>query len=112
MKVSEIVEKLNLRVFSGNEGLESEITNGYTSDLLSDVMGHADAGNAWVTLQTHKNVMAIASLKDLAAVILVKNFEPEADMAAQSNEEGIPVLGTSEEAFAISGKLYNLLNQL
>jgi serine kinase of HPr protein (carbohydrate metabolism regulator) len=112
MKVSEIVEKLNLRVFSGNEGLENEITNGYTSDLLSDVMGHADAGNAWVTLQTHKNVMAIASLKDLAAVILVKNFEPEADMAAQSNEEGIPVLGTSEEAFAISGKLYNLLNQL
>jgi len=112
MKVSEIVEKLNLRVFSGNEGLESEITNGYTSDLLSDVMGHADAGNAWVTLQTHKNVMAIASLKDLAAVILVKNFEPEAAMAAQSNEEGIPVLGTSEEAFAISGKLYNLLNQL
>jgi len=112
MKVSEIVEKLNLRVFSGNEGIENEITNGYTSDLLSDVMGHADAGNAWVTLQTHKNVMAIASLKDLAAVILVKNFEPEADMAAQSNEEGIPVLGTSEEAFAISGKLYNLLNQL
>ena len=112
MKVSEIVEKLNLRVFSGYEGLETEITNGYTSDLLSDVMGHAEAGNAWVTLQTHKNVMAIASLKDLAAVILVKNFEPEADMASQSNEEGIPVLGTSEEAFAISGKLYNLLNQL
>lgn len=112
MKVSEIVEKLNLRVFSGSEGLENDITNGYTSDLLSDVMGHAEAGNAWVTLQTHKNVMAIASLKDLAAVILVKNFEPETDMAAQSNEEGIPVLGSSEEAFVISGKLYNLLNQL
>lgn len=112
MKVSEIVEKLNLRVFSGHEGLENEITNGYTSDLLSDVMGHAETGNAWVTLQTHKNVMAIASLKDLAAVILVKNFEPEADMAAQSEDEGIPVLGTSEESFAISGKLFNLLNQL
>lgn len=111
MKVSEIVSILNLKVYSGSDGLENEISNGYTSDLLSDVMGHADAGCAWITLQTHKNVMAISSLKDLSAVILVKGFEPEADMAAQSNEEGIPVLGSSEEAFTISGKLYNLLHQ-
>ncbi|MBK6964173.1 MAG: serine kinase [Bacteroidales bacterium] len=109
MKVSELVEKLGLKVYCGNNGLENEISNGYTSDLLSDVMGHADAGCAWITLQTHKNVMAIASLKDLSAVILVKGFEPETDMAAQSDEEGIPVLGTSEEAFTISGKLFNLL---
>jgi predicted transcriptional regulator len=112
MKVTEIVKQLGLKVFSGIDGLENEITDGYTSDLLSDVMGHADAGSVWITLQTHKNVMAIASLKDLSAVILVKGFEPEADMAAQSNEEGIPVLGCNEEAFTISGKLYNLLHQL
>ena len=111
MKVSELAEQLKLKVFSGNDGLNHEITNGYTSDLLSDVMGHAEAGNAWITLQTHKNVMAISSLKDLSAVILVKGFEPEADMLAQSNEEGIPVLGTNDETFAISGKLYNLLNK-
>lgn len=111
MKVSELAEQLKLKVFSGNEGLNHEITNGYTSDLLSDVMGHAEAGNAWITLQTHKNVMAISSLKDLSAVILVKGFEPEADMLAQSNEEGIPVLGTNDQAFVISGKLYNLLNK-
>jgi len=109
MKVFELVEKLGLKVYCGSNGLENEVSNGYTSDLLSDVMGHADAGCAWITLQTHKNVMAIASLKDLSAVILVKGFEPESDMAAQSNEEGIPVLGTNEEAFAISGKLFNLL---
>ncbi len=112
MKVTEIVKELGLTVFCGSNGLENEISNGYTSDLLSDVMGHADAGCAWITLQTHKNVMAIASLKDLSAVILVKGFKPEDDMAAQSDEEGIPVLGTDEEAFTISGKLYNLLNQL
>jgi predicted transcriptional regulator len=111
MTVSELAEQLNLRVFSGKEGLNHEITNGYTSDLLSDVMGHAEAGNAWITLQTHKNVMAISSLKDLSAVILVKGFEPEADMLAQSNEEGIPVLGTNDETFVISGKLYNLLKK-
>lgn len=109
MKVIELVENLKLTVLSGENGLENEITGGYSSDLLSDVMGHAKEGQVWITLQTHKNVMAIASLKDLAAVILVKGLEPEQDMATQSNVENIPVLGTALEAFEINGKLYELL---
>ena len=72
MKVKEIVDSLGLKVFSGTEGLDRDVEGGYTSDLLSDVMGHSDAGQLWVTLQTHKNVMAIASLKELAAIVLVK----------------------------------------
>lgn len=109
MKVSEIIEKLNLRVFGGEDGLQNEITGGYVSDLLSDVMGNAEEGEVWFTLQTHKNVMAISSLKELAAVILVTGHEPDTDMLAQANEEGIPVLGTDESTFEISGKLYQLL---
>lgn len=109
MKVIELVENLKLTVLSGENGLGNEITGGYSSDLLSDVMGHAKEGQVWITLQTHKNVMAIASLKDLAAVILVKGLEPEQDMATQSNVENIPVLGTALEAFEINGKLYELL---
>ncbi|MCL3780443.1 serine kinase [Prolixibacteraceae bacterium JC049] len=109
MKVSEIIEKLNLRVFGGEDGLQNEITGGYVSDLLSDVMGNADEGEVWVTLQTHKNVMAISSLKELAAVILVTDHEPDADMLEQANEEGIPVLGTEKSTFEVSGELYQLL---
>jgi predicted transcriptional regulator len=109
MKVKEIVDSLGLKVFSGNEGLDREVLGGYTSDLLSDVMGHSDAGQLWITLQTHKNVMAIASLKELSAIVLVKGFEPEPDCLTQSNIEGIPVLGTEDEAFEITGKIYNLL---
>jgi predicted transcriptional regulator len=109
MKVKEIVDSLGLKVFSGTEGLDREVEGGYTSDLLSDVMGHSDAGQLWITLQTHKNVMAIASLKELSAIVLVKGFEPEPDCLTQSNIEGIPVLGTEDEAFEITGKIYNLL---
>lgn len=109
MKVCELAEKLNLKVISGQEGLETTITGGYTSDLLSDVMGNVDEGNIWVTLQTHKNIMAIASLKDVAAVIVVKNHQPNADTIAQSNEEGIPILSTAMESFEISGKIYELI---
>ena len=110
MLVKDIITILDLKVFGGNQGLDREITGGYTSDLLSDVMGHAESGNIWITLQTHKNVIAIASLKELAAVILIKGLEPEADMLAQAVDEGIPVLGSSNPAFEITGKLYNLFN--
>jgi serine kinase of HPr protein (carbohydrate metabolism regulator) len=110
MKVSEIKEKLGLTLYGGETGLEREVTAGYTSDLLSDVMGHAGAGSLWVTLQTHKNVIAIASLKELPAVILVRGFRPEADMLDHAREEGIAVLGTTDGTFEITGKLYSLLN--
>ncbi len=109
MNVLTLVEKLSLTVFCGEESLSNEVVGGYTSDLLSDVMGHADAGLVWITLQTHKNITAIASLKELAAVLLVKGFQPDADTLEQAVKEQIPILGTQEEAFEISGKLYQLL---
>jgi serine kinase of HPr protein (carbohydrate metabolism regulator) len=109
MTVRELVDKLELTVFSGAAGLDNEVTGGYTSDLLSDVMGHAKEGQVWVTLQTHKNVMGIASLKELAAIILVKGFTPEADTVAVSEDEGMPILGSKLESFELSGRLYELL---
>jgi len=109
MKVRELAEKLNLKVYSGESGLDNDITGGYTSDLLSDVMGFAKDGHVWVTLQTHKNIMAVATLKDLAAVVLVKGFVPENDAVEVSNKEGLPILGTDEQAFEITGKIYTLL---
>jgi predicted transcriptional regulator len=111
MQVKDIISILDLKIFGGNQGLDREISGGYTSDLLSDVMGHAESGKVWITLQTHKNVIAIASLKELAAVILIKGLEPDADMLAQAEEEGIPVLGSTEQAFEITGKLFNLLTR-
>jgi predicted transcriptional regulator len=109
MNVKELAEKANLKVLSGEKGMDTEITGGYTCDLLSDVMGYAEQGNVWITLQTHKNVMAIASLKELAAIILVKGLQPETDTLEQSNEENIPILSTDLEEFEISGIVYNLI---
>ncbi len=111
MRIAEIVELLELKVCSGAQGLANEVDGGYASDLLSDVMGNAQAGSVWITLQTHKNIMAVAGLKDLAAIVLVKGLEPDEDTAAHSNDEGIPILSTPLEAFAVAGKLYGLLNR-
>ncbi len=109
MIVKELVEKLGLKVFSGEAGLSHEIAGGYTSDLLSDVMGNAREGQIWITLQTHKNIMAVASLKDLAAVIIVKGLTPENDCLIKSNEEAVPVLGSDDNSFELSGKIFKLM---
>ena len=110
MKVKELVEKLNLKVLSGENGLDREIDGCYISDLLSDVMGNAEMGNVWITLQTHKNVMAVASLKEMSCIILVKNLGANEDTLNQSNEEALPILQTSLPTYEIAGKVYNLLN--
>ena len=109
MRVGDLVKKMGLTVFGGSAGLEREIEGGYVSDLLSDVMGNADEGFVWVTLQAHRNVVGVAGLKDLAAVILVKGFIPDADTMADSNREGIPLLGTTGETFDVAGELHRLL---
>jgi len=109
MKVTDIVKELGLTVLAGAGGLDREVKGGYVSDLLSDVMGNADEGFVWITLQTHKNVMAIASLKDLAAIVLVSGHQPDADTAQQAEEEGIPVLSTSLPTFEIAGRLHSFL---
>jgi len=111
MTVSEMIKELGLIVFSGKEGMEKEITGGYVSDLLSDVMGNAVEGEVWVTLQTHNNVSAVASLKELSAIIIVKGLIPEENTKKHCEEEKIPLLGTSLETFEIAGKLYKLLQK-
>jgi predicted transcriptional regulator len=109
MKISDIITGLNLKVISGQNGLSNEVTGGYVSDLLSDVMGNAREGQVWITLQTHQNIIAVGSLKDIAAIIIVKGLVPEADTVEKSNIENIPLLSTELDTFNITGKLYDLL---
>lgn len=109
MKLTELIEKLSLIVYTPETFEDKEISGGYTCDLLSDVMGNIEEGQIWITLQTHRNVAAIASLKDIVAVILVKNLKPDADMVLHAEEQGVVVLGTPESAFNISGQIYKLL---
>ena len=111
MKITDIITKLDLKVVSGFNGLSNEITGGYVSDLLSDVMGNAKEGQVWITLQTHQNIIAVGSLKDISAIIIVKGFVPEADTIEKSNVENIPVLSTELDTFNVTGRLFDLLKE-
>jgi serine kinase of HPr protein (carbohydrate metabolism regulator) len=108
MTVRDVAAKLDLEVLTDGEGLERAITGGYASDLLSDVIAHSQAGDVWVTMQMHRNIIAVATLKDLAAIVLVNGRTPDADTLAKAREEKVAVLSSRLPAFELAGRLYQL----
>ena len=88
--------------------LSAECSGGYVSDLLSDVMANAKAGDLWVTLQTHQNIVAVASLKEIAGIIIIGGREPEKATLTKAEEEKIPILLTNLPAFEVVGRLYQM----
>ncbi len=108
MRLTEIKEKLNLKVLTGNKNIESNVTRGYVSDLMSDVIAHGKEGDIWITYQTHVNVVAIAMMKNMAGVILIQNRELIPAAAVKAEEEGLPVLISNKSAFELAGRLYQL----
>jgi predicted transcriptional regulator len=108
MNLSEVVERLNLKIYTGRTELMRTISGGYASDLLSDVMAHGQKDHLWVTLQIHPNIIAVAVLKELAAIVLVNGREPADETAEQAEKKGVPVLGTPLSTFEFAGRLYGL----
>jgi serine kinase of HPr protein (carbohydrate metabolism regulator) len=109
MKTIELIEKLNLKILAGETGLNRNITGGYVSDLLSDVIGNAKEGSVWITLQTHLNTVAVASLKELSAIIIVNGHMPSEETILKSSAENIPLLLSDLPAFELTGRIYELL---
>ncbi len=108
MKVREIVAALPLVVKAGAAGLDGEVTGGYAADLLSCAMAGALKGDLWITLQGHLNVVAIASLNELAGIIVSEGKPIAADTLAKAEAEGIPMLSTSLASYEIIGRLWEL----
>ncbi|MFQ5906603.1 MAG: DRTGG domain-containing protein [bacterium] len=108
MKLSEIVEKLNLEVACGSSNLDSEVKRGYASDLLSDVIANSKEGDIWVTLQIHLNIVAVASLNRLSGILLVNGRHPEDETVKKAETEGIPIVVSKLPAYETIGRLYSL----
>ncbi len=108
MKLIDLSEELDLGVRVAGDTLNSEVTGGYASDLISDVLAHATPGDVWVTLQTHQNIVAAASLKELTGVVLVGGREPQEDTLLKAEEEGVPILVSDMTAFELVGRLYGM----
>jgi serine kinase of HPr protein (carbohydrate metabolism regulator) len=108
MNVNEIVKSLNLEVIVG-ENLESKSVKGvYICDLLSNVMAHGQQDDLWITIQTHQNILAVASLLNFSAILLPENLLPDATTIEKAKAQGIIILKSPEGAFNLAGKLYEM----
>lgn len=109
MTLEQIIQTLDLKLLTNPKDFSQLIpTGGYTSDLLSCVMAGAPRGGIWVTLQAHTNIIAVAALLELSAVIITEGAMPDAASIAKANQEGIPLLSTHEGSFAVVGKLWEM----
>ena len=108
MLVKDLAEKLNLKILSAETGLDRVVEGGYTGDLLSWVMSHASKGNAWITVQIHPNIVAVAVLLELSCIIIPEDIAVEQLTIDKANSEGIPVLQSSDHAFDLCWKIKNL----
>lgn len=106
--LKEIVKELNLRVVSAPGNLDKEVSGGYASDLLSDVIANSKKGNVWITLQTHQNIVAVATLKELVGIIIVNGRKPEEGTLRRAEKENISTIVTKFPTFEIVGRLYEL----
>jgi hypothetical protein len=110
MRISELAPLLGLEVVQG-EYSDRELSSGYASDLLSDVMANAKADGVLVTVQAHKNAIAVASLVGLAAIIVCNSRPMPEDMLEAAKTEGVALFRSAQSAFEISGRLWVALHR-
>lgn len=106
IKLSDIIDALNLNIECGEKLLDREIKGGYASDLLSDVMANTKEGDIWITLQGHPNIVAVAKLKEIAGIILVNDRRPEQETLKKAKLEEVPILTSALPCFELIGKLH------
>ena len=103
MNFQMIIDKLALTALTGIE--EKEITGVYISDMLSDVMSSAQAGNLWLTVQTHKNIVSAANLIDISAVIVTHGKKVQKETIEIANRFHVNILRTSLSTFELVKRL-------
>ena len=107
MTVKELAVALGLEILTGDINLERQAGSGYTSDLLSDVIANIGDDAVWITIQRHINILGVAKLKDVSAIIIPRNLGLEEAFLAKAKEEGIAVLRGAQSAFELSALIYN-----
>ncbi len=105
MRISELEKALGARLVQAKFE-DRDLSGAYTSDLLSDVMGKAEADSVLITIQAHKNTVAVASLLGLGAVVLCNDRPIPEDMVQAAAAEGIAILTTPLSQFEVSGRLW------
>lgn len=107
MRVREFARQNNMKILSGSGNCDKNISGVYIGDLLSWVMSHANKGDAWITVHTHINVVAVAVLTDVACIIVPEDINVAQATLDKADEEGVIILGSGSSAYDICCKAHD-----
>jgi serine kinase of HPr protein (carbohydrate metabolism regulator) len=105
MHIQDLIEKHGFVKLSGDDTAR-EIKRVYTCDLLSWVMAKGKSDTAWITVQTHNNILAVASLLDFACIIIPEGIQVPEEVIEKAKEQNVILLSTSLESYEIFKILY------
>lgn len=106
MDIQGLINLTSAKLLTPNADLVREVKCGYSCDLLSWVMAHGKNGMAWITVQTHMNVVAVATLMEMALVLVPENIQVAQDVLDRAENEGIAILSSEKTAYELCGLMY------
>jgi hypothetical protein len=104
----EVIERLHMEALSSTGALDRPVAGGYAADLLSCAIKSAKRDFLWVTLQSHLNVVAVASLLGLAGVIITEGNRPDQETLARAENEGVILAVTPRDTFTVVAELASI----
>ena len=104
MTVNELAAKYGFTTVTMPDG-EREVRGGYCGDLLSWVMGRAGQDNAWITIMSNMNIVAVASLSNVSTVILAEGVTLEKNVSDTASAKGVNILSSGKSAFEIAAMI-------
>lgn len=89
---------------------DREIVGAYVGDLLSWVMGKAEPDNAWITIMSNINIVAVSTLVDVSCIILAENVMPDEDALNTAKAKGVNIFSTGLSAYDAAVKISGLIS--
>lgn len=108
MTPRQLAEALKLQVINEGTTFDKELSSGVTCDLLSWVMANGKKDGVWITVQTHLNIIAVASLLELACILIAGDPSLDSKTIEKAKEEGITLLTSKDNSYELSGRLFSL----
>ena len=105
MNLNELLADSQFELLSGTT-TDKEISNIKTCDLLSWVMARGSEGTAWVTVQNHSNIVAVASLLEFSCIIIPENISVEKDVLDKAHDEDVAIVTTALDSYDVFKYFY------
>lgn len=108
MKTENLAKELGLKTITSAGG-DREVTGVYIGDLLSVVMNSCEEGDAWITVQTHQNILSVADLNDAACIIIVGDTAIDRTLKEKAEDMGISVFASDKEAYELAWRIHEVM---